>query len=195
MQETINIIYLLIVILIPIIPAYLLFKKLKSSAEASGPISPIKEFTVKFGGAFAGYFPIFLLLYFKLPHQFTQNDIPTDVWLITGTVTDAATHKKIQNSEALHLTLQPSSTVPNAKVNLWLPTTKRPGTEYVDYSLRIEDTSKIYFSSNLIYLGDLKPTNLGQLRNIALPDSDLMLTKKTTLSDDAMVKPAKEINN
>src|SRR5437867_686147 len=90
MEETMNIIYLLIVILVPVIPAYLLFKKLKSSAEASGPISPIKEFTVKFGGAFAGYFPIFLLLYFKLPHEFAQKTSKELLWEISGNVTDAA---------------------------------------------------------------------------------------------------------
>jgi hypothetical protein len=89
------------VILVPIIPAYLLFKKLKSSAEAAGPVSPIKEFTVKFGGAFAAYFPIFLLLYFKLPNQFAQQPDPIkDLWEIKGNVTDATTNRLIQSSAA-----------------------------------------------------------------------------------------------
>jgi hypothetical protein len=59
-----RIIYLLIIIIAPVIPAFLLFKFLpKSSANASGPF---KGLQIKLGGAFAGYFPVFLLLILKI---------------------------------------------------------------------------------------------------------------------------------
>ena len=43
--------------LLPLVPAYLLFRALPSQAEISGPF---KGMTVKLGGAFAAYFLVFL---------------------------------------------------------------------------------------------------------------------------------------
>jgi hypothetical protein len=51
---------LTIIILLPVIPAFLLFKALPSSdADLSGPL---KGFTIKLKGAFAGYFATVLLI-------------------------------------------------------------------------------------------------------------------------------------
>jgi hypothetical protein len=44
---------------VPILPAFLLFKAIKSNANLSGPF---KGMTVKLGGAFAGYFLVLLLM-------------------------------------------------------------------------------------------------------------------------------------
>ena len=195
MEVIINIIYLLIVILVPIIPAYLLFKKLKSSARASGPISPIKDFTVKFGGAFAGYFPIFLLLYLKLPHQFTQVSTKKDLWEITGNVKDADTNKKIQSSQAdLQVILEPYSKVKGGTFTLYLPSAIINGKEKLDYRLQVEDNKEVYLSSNELNLDEIKD-QFKKTRVIQLPDSVLMLTKKITATVDTLkVQPAREAN-
>jgi len=190
-----NVIYLLIVILVPIIPAYLLFKKLKSSAKASGPISPVKDFTVKFGGAFAGYFPIFLLLYFKLPHQFTQESTKKDLWEITGNVRDADTNKKIQSSQAdLQVILEPYSKVKGGTFTLYLPSAIINGKEKLDYRLQVEDNKEIYLSSNELNLDEIKD-QFKKTKVIQIPDSVLMLNKKVSASVDTVkVLPVKEVN-
>ncbi|HYJ80564.1 MAG TPA: hypothetical protein VEW03_13210 [Longimicrobiaceae bacterium] len=54
-----SILYVIVLVLLPIIPAYFLFKALPSRADVSGPL---KGLTVKLGGAFAGYFLLFLVL-------------------------------------------------------------------------------------------------------------------------------------
>ncbi len=54
-----NIVIMLIIILVPIIPAYLLFKMLPSRAFVKGPFQGLK---VDLSGGFAGYFLIFLVL-------------------------------------------------------------------------------------------------------------------------------------
>jgi hypothetical protein len=192
-----NIIYLLIVILVPIIPAYLLFKKLKSSAEASGPISPIKEFSVKFGGAFAGYFPIFLLLYFKLPNTFEEIK-QSQPWEITGTIKDADTKKIIEDPYGdLQVVLKPFSDVTDAgMITLYLLERKTPiGEEKLDYVLRIEDKKGIYVSTDAINLDDLKNQSKNS-NKIQIPDSFLMLSKKIKeLKDSITTSPIMEISN
>lgn len=55
-----NVIYLLIIIFAPILPAFIFFKFLpKNKAAVAGPF---KGFQVKIAGAFAGYFLIFIIL-------------------------------------------------------------------------------------------------------------------------------------
>jgi hypothetical protein len=50
--------YMLLVLLLPLIPAFVLFRFLPSSANVEGPF---KGLTIKLGGAFAGYFLTVLL--------------------------------------------------------------------------------------------------------------------------------------
>ena len=54
-----NIVIMLIIILVPIIPAYLLFKLLPATTVVKGPFKGLK---IDLSGAFAGYFLIFLVL-------------------------------------------------------------------------------------------------------------------------------------
>ena len=51
--------YFAVFVLVPIIPALLLFKALPSAAAIDGPF---KGLTIKLGGAFAGYFLVLLLM-------------------------------------------------------------------------------------------------------------------------------------
>lgn len=54
-----NMVVLLVIILVPTIPSYLLFKLLPSSAVVNGPFKGLR---IDLGGGFAGYFLIFITL-------------------------------------------------------------------------------------------------------------------------------------
>lgn len=59
-----GVIAITVAVLLPIVPAYLLFKLLPSNAVVAGPL---KGLTVNLGGAFGGYFAILLLLLWRMP--------------------------------------------------------------------------------------------------------------------------------
>jgi uncharacterized membrane protein len=96
-DTAINIIYLLVVILAPIFPAFLLFmiKGLQSTANASGPY---KGMAIKVGGAFGGYFIVFFILVFKLPNEFASAK--KSEWRVNATNDTAA---KFTGSRTIHL--------------------------------------------------------------------------------------------
>jgi phosphotransferase system glucose/maltose/N-acetylglucosamine-specific IIC component len=71
------------IILLPVLPAFLLFKALPSSAEVTGPF---KSLTIKLGGAFAGYFAILLVIFST--HNIWNPPPIYQVWQINGSVTD-----------------------------------------------------------------------------------------------------------
>jgi hypothetical protein len=76
-----DLVYLSCMILLPIVPAFLLFKALRSAGDVSGPLLGLR---IKLGGAFAGYFAVLVLL-FVMYHVWH----PTyGVWSVHGTVTD-----------------------------------------------------------------------------------------------------------
>jgi hypothetical protein len=59
-----DLVYATALVVLPLIPAVILFKLIPSKGEVSGPL---KGMTVKYGGAFAGYLPVFLFLLKALP--------------------------------------------------------------------------------------------------------------------------------
>jgi hypothetical protein len=71
-----NAIFFLVVVLLPLIPAYLLFRLLPSQAEVEGPWQGLK---VKLTGAFASYFLLVITLIFMAGAPPTY-----DVWTIQG---------------------------------------------------------------------------------------------------------------
>jgi len=77
---------LLIIILIPILPSYLLFSILPSRADVSGPFQGLE---IKLGGAFAGYFLLVLLVIFQLP-RIRSVILPetSEVWTVQGYLYD-----------------------------------------------------------------------------------------------------------
>lgn len=80
MTETLNALLVLAVIaLLPLVPAVLLFRFLPSAGSVEGPMQGL---TVKFGGAFAGYFALFLVLVSIRPTELTHYH----TWTVTGTI-------------------------------------------------------------------------------------------------------------
>ena len=49
-----------VVTLLPIVPAYVLFKTLRSNARVTGPFAGLK---IQLGGAFGAYFIVFLVFF------------------------------------------------------------------------------------------------------------------------------------
>jgi hypothetical protein len=82
--DRVSLLILVCVILLPVLPAFLLFKALPSTAMVSGPL---QGFTVNLGGAFAGYFAVVVLVIASHNILFPRPQ-PYQVWELSGTVTD-----------------------------------------------------------------------------------------------------------
>ena len=69
------------IVLLPIVPAFLLFKLLRSRASVTGPLA---GFTVNFGGPFGGYIGLFLILITNFGSDLLKPAYRT--WQVEGTV-------------------------------------------------------------------------------------------------------------
>ena len=76
-----NIIYIVIIVILPIIPAYVLFKKLPSTAIATGPFHGLN---LNLSGAFAGYFIVVLVVSASV--TFFYQKPRYDMWTIKGSI-------------------------------------------------------------------------------------------------------------
>lgn len=74
---------LVLVLILPLIPAYILFKTLPGGAFVSGPL---KGFDINLSGAFAGYFALVLLNFCTLPLWRPSEKPLQEDWTVTGTV-------------------------------------------------------------------------------------------------------------
>src|SRR5262245_56147344 len=85
-----SIITLGFIILIPMIPAYFLFRALPSTGEVDGKL--FKGMEIKLGGAFAGYFAVVLLIFYKPDIWAPRPPQPETaaVWHLSGQVVDDA---------------------------------------------------------------------------------------------------------
>ncbi len=80
MDETkLTLLVMTVAVLLPIVPAMLLFKALRSQGMVKGPL---KGLQVQFGGAFAGYLVIFLLILRFMPQDFTNYE----TWTVRGKI-------------------------------------------------------------------------------------------------------------
>jgi hypothetical protein len=89
------------IVLLPIVPAYFLFKALPSSASVTGPLQGLQ---VKLGGAFAGYFAVLLVVTYT--HPIWAPAPVYQVWEVSGQVTDD-TGTAIQPLDIKDFELQP----------------------------------------------------------------------------------------
>jgi hypothetical protein len=82
----ISILVLSITVLLPIVPAYLLFRVLPSTGGLKGKLHGME---IKLGGAFAGYFAVLLLIFYEHNIIFAPPPPPVAfVWHLSGQVLD-----------------------------------------------------------------------------------------------------------
>ena len=74
-------VYVLVVILVPLLPTFVLFRALPSRAALNGPF---KGWKVNFGGAFAGY--VFVLVFITYSFRSTIAEHPYRSWIVKGAV-------------------------------------------------------------------------------------------------------------
>lgn len=105
-------------VLVPIVPAYLLFRILPSTGNVQGTF---KGMEIKLGGAFAGYFVLVCLIIAELPKiKEVVNPSPTQVWEVEGQLVDE-NGEGIQPLERKDITFQPDSL--NLNPNGWFKIT------------------------------------------------------------------------
>lgn len=73
-----------VLVLMPVVPAFLLFKALPSKAIVSGPFQGLR---INLGGSFAAYFVILLIL---ISSHSVWNPVLVEVWSVDGNVLDEA---------------------------------------------------------------------------------------------------------
>jgi len=72
------------IILLPVIPAFFLFKVLPSTADVSGPLQGL---TIKLSGAFAGYFAVVVMVF--ATHSVWNPAATYQAWEVYGQLKDA----------------------------------------------------------------------------------------------------------
>jgi hypothetical protein len=129
-QVPLNLLVLACIILFPIVPAYLLFRALPSTAIVTGPLHGFK---INLGGAFAGYFSLILLI--LCTHNTWQFRPPAyQLWELQAQVTDE-TGAAIQPLDPRDVQLTPPSfrANPDGTFNLTFSTTPTPAGGGIDY--------------------------------------------------------------
>ncbi len=79
----INLTFLLVIILVPIVPAFVFFKWLPAEGNVAGTWHGMR---IKLTGAFAGYFAIFLILIYLLQPKITPLSRVPPVWTVVGEI-------------------------------------------------------------------------------------------------------------
>jgi hypothetical protein len=144
-------------ILLPVIPAFIFFKYLPSDATTHGPFRGMK---LKLGGAFAGYFVIFIVLIALVENNRKQySSSPRyEVWHVTGQVS-------LGNGAQLFpsdISINP----PNVSVSaggtfhMDIPVLKNEGNKLSFPTLSIQHDG---FNSVDVQLGDTSTTPLGRV--------------------------------
>jgi len=160
--QSFKILLIVVTVLLPIIPSFIMFKFLpKSDASGEGPFKGMK---IKFGGAFAGYFIIFICMvgvietnrFFDPPVSAPYS--PYEVWHVTGQAT-------LEDGEQLFpadIAINPPTVnvSPGGTFNLDLPVLKKEGNvlNFPIFSVRHNG-----FNIVDIPLGDNTITPLGRL--------------------------------
>jgi len=86
MSNTSDLVTLAVMILLPMIPAIVLFKALPSTADVGGPF---QGQTIKLGGAFAGYFAVLLLVFMTRDAWSPPRPASAyQVWQVDGALVD-----------------------------------------------------------------------------------------------------------
>ena len=121
MTESSIIVTLCFIVLLPIVPAYLLFRLLASHAAVSGKLQSLK---IKLGGAFAGYFAVVALLIYTYPTWHPQS--PYQLWKVKARVVDDK-GAGIQPLDLGDVSLTPPYFQPNVDGSFTLTVSSAPG--------------------------------------------------------------------
>jgi len=108
-QSIETMLYLVLWFLLPLIPAFLLYRFLPNSGNVRGPL---KGLTIKFTGAFAGYLVLFLLSMGFFSRLIQTSQI-YEVWTVTGSVIDMESKRAIPVQYNPRMTLVPSNNITN----------------------------------------------------------------------------------
>jgi hypothetical protein len=122
---TLMLVSLAVIVLLPIVPAYLLFKFLPSRGDVSGLLQGLE---LKLGGAFAGYFALVVLILFQMPRlKDTLQDTRPEIWEVEGQLTDE-NGNAIQPLSPADIQLEPQNLnfKPNGEFRATFATTVRP---------------------------------------------------------------------
>jgi len=98
-QNTVNLIWIFTAILLPVVPALLLYKLLPSTADVSGPFHGMQ---IKLSGAFAGYFLLVLVILF-----WPRPKAAYEVWTVKGQIQDQ--NGTVLPQDKVNLNIQPRS--------------------------------------------------------------------------------------
>lgn len=102
--------YMLLVLLLPLIPAFLLFRFLPSCANVEGPFKGLK---IKLGGAFAGYF-VTTLFAWQMAEAFLKP-LWSDNWTVVAHMSfDKASGNHPSPTQALVLVKPPIAEIENS---------------------------------------------------------------------------------
>lgn len=120
-NTTENIIYIAAAVLLPLIPAYILYKTLPARTSVEGPF---KGLNIKLSGAFGGYFLLVLVVFgfiFSSPRKPVVQEVfkPYEIYKVEGLI-DIPDKKQLGE---LSLSVQPSglSMLPNGRFIFEIP--------------------------------------------------------------------------
>src|SRR6266481_6542803 len=124
-----SIITLGFIILVPMIPAYFLFRALPSTGQVDGKL--FKGLEVKLGGAFAGYFAVVLLIFYQ--HDIWAPPPPppaetSTVWHLSGKILDKS-GTPIERLDIKDFAFSPPffQSIPGGNFDLAIPTEPQQG--------------------------------------------------------------------
>jgi hypothetical protein len=103
------VIYTSLWFILPLIPAFIIFKLLPSTTIVRGPF---KGLNIDLSGAFASYFLLFIISMPIMKKLINKEDL-YEVWNVKGKVIDGQTSLPIDLSQNPHLVVQPPDKVHN----------------------------------------------------------------------------------
>ncbi|MEO8403494.1 MAG: hypothetical protein ABI480_02825 [Chitinophagaceae bacterium] len=160
------IIFLCLWFLLPIAPAFILFKVLPGTAVANGPFKGLK---INLSGAFAGYFLLFLASWPVMNMLLKAKPDKYEVWLVKGTVVDPATGKAIPDTKNPRITINPPVRIVNGAFKFRIIAEKQGDDTYTFPIVSIAADG--YVTSNLESL-DINANETPQKKHCSMNGAD-----------------------
>jgi hypothetical protein len=177
----------LFVVLVPIVPAYLLFRVLPSSGNVSGKLQGLE---IKLGGAFAGYFAVVLLIFYHYDKLFPVPPPPSAfVWHLSGQIVKSS-GEPIEPLDLKDFSFSPPwlQTMPGGNFRLTIPTSPQDGggTEWPMLVIGHDGYAAIKVPLSAVDLNQQSASSLGLVKD----DLHRSITmRRITLSDAQPYQP------